>query len=318
MFIAGIDIGGTMIKAGLVEAESGVLTVRCQFPFDAVKGMSGTAADIRMHVDEMCVQQGVQTAELAGIGISVPGSISADGSMVLDAYNLNFHNVPIREEIQKAFPELQRTAILNDANAAAMAELNNGVFTGCQTAIMLTLGTGIGGGIILNGKLFNGGNGSGTEPGHVILNYDGELCTCGNRGCVETLCASGWLIRQGQNVCRTVPDSLISRKAGGSPSQMNAKIVIDAAKEGDAEALKIFHAYLDQLSSAIASYIAILDPEVIGIGGGVANAGDFLFQPLRALVAQKNFFRREYPILHARYGNTAGIIGAAEMIRQAI
>jgi glucokinase len=156
----------------------------------------------------------------------------------------------------------------------------------------LTLGTGVGGGLILGGKMFNGGLGHGVELGHMCLQFGGPLCTCGNLGCVETLCNAPWLIRQ-------------------SSQATDAKMVIDAAKEGDVAAKNIFDRYVDQLSSAIVSCTNLLDPEVVALGGGVSLAGEFLFAPLREQVLRKSFFHHPYKIVPATLGNDAGIIGAA-------
>jgi glucokinase len=145
----------------------------------------------------------------------------------------------------------------------------------------------------------------------MIIKHDGPICTCGNKGCIESLCTATWLIQQGRKSIVENPISLIYEKAEGDMNRVTAKIVIDCAKEGDAVACDIFEQYVDSLSSAVTSVVALLDPEVIALGGGVSLAGDFLFNPLRELVKQKSFFKIDHEIVPAQLGNTAGIIGAA-------
>lgn len=315
MIYAGIDIGGTTIKSGLMDGDSGKLLADMSCPFPHARGVEGTAEDIRRSVDSLCAEIGIPASSLGGIGVCVPGSISPDMSMVLDAYNLGFHNAPLKAEVEKLFPD-QTVTLGNDADIAAMAELNNGVFTGHKTAILLTLGTGLGGGIILNGKIFRGGNGNGVEPGHFIVDMHGDLvCTCGSRGCAETLCAATWLVNQGRELVRREPDGLVARYAEGDPDKVNARMVIDCAREKDPVAEKVFDTYLESLATVIASLIALFDPEVIGIGGGVSGAGEFLLAPLRQRVKEKNFFKKEYEIVRAEHGNTAGMIGAATLAK---
>jgi glucokinase len=145
----------------------------------------------------------------------------------------------------------------------------------------------------------------------MIIQHGGPLYTCGNKGCIESLCTATWLIRQGRKAIVEYPISLIHEKAEGEMNNVTAKIVIDSAKEGDAIAKEIFNAYVDSLSSAITSVVALLDPEVVALGGGVSLAGDFLFAPVRELVKQKSFFKIYHEVVPAQLGNTAGIIGAA-------
>ena len=150
----------------------------------------------------------------------------------------------------------------------ALAELYAGAFRGCKTAVLFTLGTGLGGGIILGGHMFNGGMNQGVELGHMYLVNGGEHCTCGNDGCMEAYCAASALARDGQRAMKKHPESLIAARAGGSPENVDAKLVIDCAKEGDETAKAVFDQYIDSLSSACASIYNLLDPEVIAIGGG--------------------------------------------------
>lgn len=314
MIYAGIDIGGTNIKSGLVDGDTGKLIRKTSCPFHKESGIAGAAQGIRASVERICGEEGISTAELGGIGVDVPGSISQDMSVVLHAYNLDFHHTPVKAEVEKMFPGLN-VILANDADTAAYAELYGGAFSGAKTAVLLTLGTGLGGGIIIGGRIFRGGCGHGTEPGHMILNKDGELCTCGNRGCAETECAATWLKKQGIQLYHSDPNGLIREMAGDDVDKVDARMVVEAAKKKDPRAREVFGQYVDNLACAIVSFIHILDPEVVALGGGVSEAGDFLYEPLRRRVNEMNFFHSDYPIRPAKFGNDAGMIGSGMLAK---
>ncbi|MCE5236082.1 MAG: ROK family protein [Clostridiaceae bacterium] len=309
MFRIGFDVGGTNIAAGLLN-ESLDIVQRRNVPFSNGKGGEYIASVLAQLVRDLTGAQCIGAKELECIGVAVPGSIDRRGEFVIDAYNLQFHNVPLRSQLQVYFPEVP-VFLANDANAAALAELHKGAFAGCKTAVLMTLGTGVGGGIILNGKMFNGGNGNGVELGHSILSHNGELCSCGVHGCVEAYCTASWFVRQGRKAVVEYKNSMIYTSARGSMDNVTAKLVVDCAKEGDHIALDIFDRYVDALGSAVTSMVNILDPEVIALGGGVSLAGDFLFEPLRENVRKKVFFPAFGRIVPAQTGNDAGVIGAA-------
>lgn len=308
MIHVGFDIGGTNIKAGLVN-DQGKIQVKRNVPFPR-ESYHACVRVMDELIKDMLNEAGLKTSDIADIGVAVPGAIDPTCSVVLDAYNLGFHDVPLKEAVSQLYPGIP-VSLANDANAAALAELYGGAFDGKKTALLLTLGTGVGGGLILDGKMFNGGRGNGVEIGHMTLVYGGLECTCGNRGCFETVCAATWLVKQGKKEARLHPEGAVARKAGGKIDRVNAKTVIDCAKAGDPAALAIFNEYVDYLAQGIASIAAILDPEVVALGGGVSLAGDFLYEPLRKKVKEKVFFRCEYDIVPAVMGNDAGTIGAA-------
>jgi glucokinase len=309
MLQIGFDVGGRKIAVGVVD-ESKQIVARRKIPFPTGRNYQQVATMMADLVWELSSEVQVPVREFQSIGISIPGSLNTTGDYIIDAHNLEFHNVPFREEMSKHFPQVP-IFLANDANAAALAELHAGAFKGCETALLVTLGTGIGGGIILGGKMFNGGLGHGVELGHMCLVMNGPLCTCGNRGCIETLCAAPWLEQQGRKAIEDFPMSLIATEAEGNSDNSNAKLVIDCAKQGDDIAMDIFNRYVDQLSTAITSLVVLLDPEVVALGGGVSLAGEFLFQPIREQVESKSFFKYAHKIVPAVLGNDAGIIGAA-------
>ena len=314
MYQIGVDIGGTNIKVGLV-SETMELLQSCsvRFPHDGARSVVKTIEDA---VEFLLQQQNITRAELESVGIVVPGSIDQKGERVIDAFNLGFHDVPLKALAEEVFTGIP-VYLANDANGAALAELYAGAFRGCRTAVLLTLGTGLGGGIILGGHMFNGGLNQGVELGHMYLVNGGEHCTCGNDGCMEAYCAASALARDGRRAMQQHPESLIAVRACNMAENVDAKLVIDCAKAGDETAKAVFDQYIDSLSSACASIYNLLDPEVIAIGGGVCGAGEFLFAPLRERTVAKCFCKTNRTLVPAELGNDAGMIGAAMLHRDA-
>ena len=312
MFEIGVDIGGTNIKYGLVnEALEIVAHGSIPFPKTTAEDMADKlAAALRA----MLAEQGV--TEIGSIGIVVPGSIDRSGEMVIAAYNLGFHDVPLRAIMQARFPGVP-VYIANDANGAALAELYKGAFVGCKTAVLFTLGTGFGGGIILDGKMFNGGMNHGVELGHSYLVEGGEACTCGNHGCIEAYGAASALARDGRRAMQAHPESMLAEKSGGDAAKVDARLVTDCAKAGDPAAKEVFDRYVEHLSAACASIFNMLDPEVLAIGGGLCGAGEFLFGPLQDKVTEKCFYSERGAVVPAVMGNDAGVVGAAMLRRDA-
>ena len=314
MYQIGIDIGGTYIKIGLLD-EALELTEEASiaFPHTTAEDM---ARRIRDALPALLARRQATLADVASVGAVVPGSIDASGETVLDAHNLDFHNVPLRRLLQAQLPGIP-VLIANDANGAALAELYKGAFVGCKTGVLLTLGTGLGGGIILNGKMFNGGMNHGVELGHAYLVDGGERCTCGNHGCMEVYCAASALTREGRRAMQAHPQSMLAGLTGGDPEKITPKLVTDCAKAGDPTAMAVFDAYIEHLSSACASIYNILDPEVLALGGGLSAAGAFLFDPLQDKVSKKCFYSTRGKLVPAVLGNEAGMIGAALLARDA-
>ena len=308
MYRIGVDIGGTSIKIGLVDENLRIVR-QISIPFPHVDAAE-VAAELASAIRVLLAGCGLSERALTGVGVVVPGSIDPTGEIVLDAHNLGFHHVPFKALLQAQFSNLP-VFLANDADGAALGELGCGAFRGCKTAVLLTLGTGVGGGVILNGKMFSGGCGRGIELGHMQLVSGGELCTCGVRGCIEAYCSATALIRDAVRAVEADPSCSLAAKVNGDMSLIDAKFVIDCAKEGDPTAAAIFDAYVDHLAAACVSIVHLLDPEVIAIGGGVSHAGDFLFEPLRTKVLEKCFFSSHGAVVPAQLGNQAGIIGAS-------
>lgn len=316
MIRVGVDIGGTKIKVGLVKEEDGALLTKGKIPF-VHEGYEVVFQQIAAEINRLLEEAHQSIEQVGSIGLAVPGSIDTRQGRVLHAHNLGFHDVPVVVAMKQYFPEIP-VYVANDANAAALGELCCGVFQGYRTAVLLTIGTGVGGGIICEGKMFNGGRDHGVELGHMMLKYGGIQCSCGNYGCVESYCTATWLIEEGRKLIQEGKDSLVVKRAEGNPDKVDGKLVVDAARDKDPLAMEIMETFVDNLSAAITSINALMDPEIIAIGGGISGAGDILFQPLREKVKEKSFFKVEYNIVPAHLGNDAGIIGAANLYHNGV
>ena len=306
----GIDVGGTGIQIGVVDRlgnilQKGEVVTRTDLPFEEqIAQMAACCLDT-------LTRSGHSLDELESIGAGVPGVANQATGVIPFCTNLGWHDVPFRTEFQKHINK--PVYIDNDATVAGLAESVAGVSAGTSSSVFITLGTGVGGGIVINGKVWSGAHGVGSEIGHMTLELDGEPCTCGNRGCLERYCSATAIIRMARELLATHPDSEIMALCGGKPERINAKMVFTAARNGDAIGQKVFRRYVCYLAQAINSITAILDPEVIVLGGGVSKAGDFLLDAVREETPKYALFKSlPLPRIElARLGSDAGIIGAA-------
>lgn len=299
MYSLGFDIGGTTIKAGLVDESLNIVKkLFAPTPFGDAEALADAVKALAEELDPESVA--------ACAGVTVPGTVDGMGC-VKKLPNLGLKDIPLGEMLNErlGFP----VRVLNDCDAAAIAELKTGALRGVETGLMLTIGTGLGGSIIIGGRLFEGGQRRGTELGHMRLMHGGLPCGCGGRGCAETLCSATALAALAQKACNERRGMIYSQYLSGS--KPDAKLLIECAEAGDEYAVEAFNAYLDALSDAVAGFVNMLDPQVMVIGGGVSAAGDFLLEPLRALTAQKCYFGSCGSITCAEAGNDAGVIGAA-------
>lgn len=290
----GFDIGGTNIAAGIID-DNHQLIAKGSVKFPRGEGTEAVIAACAGLYRKVLAETSVTDNEIKGVGVAVPGSVSPQDGIVIDAHNLGFHHTRLAAMLSETLGK--PVELINDADAATLAEHRIGALAGTKTSMLITIGTGIGGGLIVDGELFRGGRGNGTEPGHMVLHNGGRHCTCGINGCAETYCSA-------TRLC----------KDGASFGKATAKEVIEAAKEANEQALTLFRAYVDDFGSYIASIVNLLDPERIAIGGGVSGAGSFLLEPLRADVKQKCFFETCPEIVVASAGNDAGIIGAGLIV----
>ncbi len=309
MYHIGIDLGGTNIAVGLV-SEEGKIVKKTSVPAGAERPFEEIFADMAACIRTLLAETGVAEEELASIGIGTPGAIDTKKGMLLFAGNFTYGKmVNYRELMAKHFSV--PVYIGNDANVAALAEAKVGAAAGIDTAIMITLGTGVGGGIILGGEIFEGHLSAAGELGHIVLKYDGEACTCGRRGCWEAYASVTALIRQTKAAMAAHPESLMNRVA---MDKVNGRTAFDAAKEEDKVALEVVDAYTTYVAEGLADLINIFSPEIIVVGGGISKEGDYLLNPIRQKVQARVFgagLLPERKIVAARLGNDAGIIGAA-------
>ena len=300
MYSLGIDVGGMTVKAGLVD-ESFNIVGRAS----AVTPV-GDAAALADVIAKLAFSLCSDIPSLDTVGVTIPGTVD-DNGVAKKITNLGLFNVPLGSMLEEALGHPVR--LVNDADAAALAEMKVGALRGVKNGLMLTIGTGLGGAIVTDGRLYKGGLSRGTEIGHMIINRGGLSCGCGQRGCAETLCSATALIRLAQNACNERKGMIYSLSKEGRA--IDAKLVFDCAAAGDEYAKEALALYVDALSDAVASLVNVLDPQVIVIGGGVSAAGEALLAPLREAAAAKCFFGSCGSIVRAAAGNDAGIIGAA-------
>lgn len=307
----GIDLGGTNIAVGLVD-ESGKILSKSSTPTQATRPYKAIVKDMAMLSAEVAEAAGYSMKDVKAIGIGSPGTIDNENGVIVYTNNIPWKNTPLRAELQKHYD--LPVNIENDANAAAYGEyaVNGG---GVDSFVAITLGTGIGGGIVIDKKIYRGFNGAGAELGHFTLVHDGADCTCGKKGCWESYASVTALIRQTSEAILHHPDSMMT-KAADEEGEVNGRTAFDAAKKGDPAAQTVVDAYLRYVADGIASMINIFQPEVLVIGGGISKEGDYLLNPIKEYVAQNVYSYQADGLAQtemkiATLFNDAGIIGAA-------
>ena len=295
-YYLGLDVGGTNLVAGVMNDEFQILA-KCSLPAGAGRSIEEITGDMAAVSSEAVAKAGLTMDDIGGWGIGMPSCVNKKTNLLVHANCFGWKNVPIYDFLEPLLP--LPVKIDNDANCAAYGEALAGAAQGFDNVLMLTLGTGVGGGIIIDKQIYKGSDGMGAELGHTKLVYNGELCTCGQCGCLEAYCSATALIRHAKEVMG---------------KEMDAKMVFDGAKAGDALCKTLIDDYIDHLAAGISSFITIFRPEIIILGGGVANAGDALFRPLNEQLKECTFGASEIGVPHvipATLGNDAGLIGAA-------
>jgi len=308
----GIDVGGTKIAGGVVDEQGHILaTARRESP--------ATDTDAIEHAIEDLVAELRTDHEVVAVGVGAAGFVDSKRSTVLFAPNLAWRDEPLRADLEKRID--LPVVIENDANAAAWGEFTFGAGEDVQDTLLVTVGTGVGGGIVLNGQLHRGAFGVAAEIGHMRVVPDGRICGCGNRGCWEQYASGTALVRDTKEQARQ--GSLIARglldRAGGVVDDINGPLITEAAREGDSFAREQLASLGKWLGEGIASLTAVLDPAVVVIGGGVSEAGDLLLDPVRAHFKANltgRHYRPELEVRAALLGNKAGMIGAADLARR--
>lgn len=311
---AGIDLGGTNIKAGIVD-EKQKIVMEASVPTKVERSCQEVIADMANLVKELLERAGIPEQELCGVGVGSPGTIEAKEGIVVYSNNFGWENVPLVSKMQQYFSCPVR--ISNDANCAALGEVKAGAARELKNAVLLTLGTGVGGGVILDGHVFEGAHAGGAELGHTSLILGGEQCTCGRRGCVEAYVSATALIRDAKRAAEKHPASALNGLCGYNLNNMNGKMPFDAAEAGDEAAKEVVENYLMYLGETIADVVNIFRPDVVLLSGGVCNQGEKLTEPLNRYIRGKCFGgERAFvpPVRCAVLENRAGIIGAANLI----
>lgn len=309
-YFIGIDLGGTNIAAGVV-SQDGQLLCKTSLPTGARRPAGEIVADMARAAEQCLAASGLDKSQIEALGVGVPGAIDNDTGMVLFTANLDWRSLPLARMLREL---LDLPVYLgNDADCAALGEALAGGAQDFESALMITLGTGIGGGLVSHRKLFTGWSGVGIEPGHFTLVAGGVQCGCGNRGCFEAYASATALIRQTREAMITHPDSALWNFAD-SVEQVNAKTVFDAAAVGDSVAQTVVDQYEEYLAAGIGGIVNLFRPHAVILGGGVSNQGENLLVPLRKKL-KKYCYASQYiappQVVKATLGNDAGIIGAA-------
>ena len=309
-YYIGIDLGGTFIKGGIVDDEGNIIT-RDKVPTESEKGASGVVANIvalcRMLLDKV----NMTADDVVGIGMGVPGMIDSENGLVVYSNNLAWEDFSISREVEASLG--LPVKIANDANVAALGEARFGCGKDYKTSVMLTLGTGVGGGIVIDGKLYEGNRSAGAELGHAVIIAGGEQCTCGRRGCLEAYASATALIRDTKRAMEAHPESKMWEI--GSIDAVTGKTPFDY-RDTDAVAREVVDTYIERLGAGIANLANELRPEIMILGGGVCSEGAALTDPLQAILDREIFAGTRGPavkIVTATLENDAGLLGAAAL-----
>ncbi|MBQ2642844.1 MAG: ROK family glucokinase [Eubacterium sp.] len=307
----GVDVGGTSVKIGLFDGE-GQIVDKWEINTRTMNKGEDILPDIAASLDEKLGEHSISIDDVEGVGIALPGPV-IDESVVTRCVNLGWDRKDVAEEFKELFHG-KKVKALNDANAAALGEAIEGGGKGCDDSVMLTLGTGVGGGIVINNKIIEGACGGGGEVGHMIVNYDEtESCNCGHKGCLEQYTSATGVVNLAKKYMSEHPDT----KMHEIGDAIMCHEVFELAKNGDEGAKVVVDAMAKYLGKGMANIAAVVNPEVFIIGGGVSNAGEFLTE-------QVEKYYREYAltecadakIVLATLGNDAGIVGARAAIKE--
>ena len=308
----GVDVGGTNIKIALVSDE-GKIIYSNSIPTRAEMGYEYTVNSMKEAIRELLKETKLEAKDIEGMGFGFPGQIDCQKGIVRLAPNIpGWVNVPIAEIMEKEFGI--STRVDNDVRTAALGELNYGAGIGCQNMVCITVGTGIGSGLVINGKLVRGASNAAGELGHIKLNMEGgPLCGCGDRGCLEAYASGPSIVAMAEEYIRGGKSTRYRELAN---PEITPYIVSVAAQEGDPVARQIFRIMGEYIGMGLTSVVNLLNPEKIIIGGGVAAAGDLLFDPIKETIAKRamTIQKEAVEIVPAQLGNNAGVIGASLLI----
>ncbi|MCL2814547.1 MAG: ROK family protein [Oscillospiraceae bacterium] len=312
MYKLGIDLGGTNIAAGIVDQNHKIIS-KGSVPTKADREAEAIIKDMGALCGDLLKKAGLSAGDIEYAGIATPGTANRDEGVVEYANNLPFVKFPIAAVLQK-YIGVKKVYIENDANAATKGEAVAGAARGCNHAVMITLGTGLGGGVLIDKKIYSGFNFAGAELGHMVISYNGRPCTCGRRGCWEAYSSATGLINMTKDKMAAVQDTIMHKLAAENGGEPSGRTAFAAARQNDAAGLEVVAEYIEYLMCGISNIINIFQPEILCIGGGVCNEGDYLIKPLAEKVDREQYTRdnaKKTQIKAASLGNDAGIIGAA-------
>lgn len=312
MYTIGIDLGGTNIVASVVDDDYNIIGTS-KTPTNSPRSADEIFDDIADVCEEAVKTAGLTMEDIDSVGMGTPGTVNQDG-VIEFANNLAFNNVPARTMLAKRInkPE-EKVFIENDANCAALGEAYAGCGNGAKDFVAVTLGTGVGSGVIIGGKIVNGVNYAGGECGHMVIVVDGEQCSCGRKGCWEAYASATALIRQTKKAMEEYPDSLM-HKLAKEEGKVSGRTAFDAMRLGDIAGIRVVDDYIKYVACGLINIVNALQPEIICIGGGICNEGETLMKPLRRFVQSERYSihsKIQTKIVKAELGNDAGVIGAA-------
>ncbi|MGN0805294.1 MAG: ROK family protein [Candidatus Coproplasma sp.] len=310
MYYIGIDLGGMSAKCAVLI--DGALCGVCRCKTDKNNTPEQTAADLAFLAEEAIAQSGIAKDQIGGIGIGSPGIIDSEKGIVESWSNFGWEKVKLAKLVSEkvGLP----VYVLNDANAATYGEYTYGSAKKYNSAVMLTIGTGVGGGIVFDGKLLEGNSGAGAELGHEVIRFGGEKCTCGRRGCLEAYASATALIRQAKKAMALHTDSLLWQLCNQDIDAVDGKIIFETFASDDKTAKSVVNKYLTYLSEGVINYVNIFRPEAVIIGGGISAQGEVITKPIQRKVNRYMLGGKNSPavkVVAATLGNDAGIFGAA-------
>lgn len=317
MYYLGIDVGGTNLAVGVVDEELKIVargSVKCPAPGDGYK----LADCIKEACDIACANAGITLKDVSAVGMGCPGTVNQDSGLIEYSNNLGLNNFPLKKEMEDRLGGIP-FYMDNDANCAGFGEYMAGSLKGAKDSLAITLGTGVGGGIIIDGKIYSGFNYAGGELGHNVIVVNGRQCTCGRKGCWEAYASATGLIKTSKEFMEQDKSSKMWELVGGDIDKVEGRTVFDALDAGDKTAQKVFDAYVEMLGAGLANMINTFMPEILCIGGGISKQGERLLVPVRKYIDEQTYSvnsPRRTKIVPAALENDAGIIGAALLCNQ--
>jgi len=317
MYYIGIDLGGTNIACGIVDV-NGKLLLKKSCKTGADRPVEDIMTDMAKLVEEVIAESGFPKEKIAFLGVAAPGIANSDSGVIEYSCNLpSFLKFNIVEDLKKR-TGIARIGLENDANCAAKGEAEAGAAKGCKSSVFITLGTGVGGGVILDGKVFHGFNFAGAELGHVVIESDGVPCSCGRKGCWESYSSATALCRMTEEEMNQNPESLMWQVVREGKGYVNGRTAFDAMRMGDESAKKVLEKFTRYLAIGITNMVNIFQPEILSVGGGISAEGETLLAPVREILEREQYSRnceKKTVLKKAELGNDAGIIGAALLWR---